>query len=56
MGIQWGLHAVVMRGGRLAHDPHPDADGTIVRFRSAATFVLDDPAPVVRALRAGARP
>lgn len=52
MGIAWGLHAVVMRGGALAWDPHPESDGTIVRFRGATTFHLDDPAPAVRALKA----
>ena len=55
MGIAWGLHAVVMHGSALAHDPHPEADGTVGRFRSAATFHLDDPAPAVCALLGAAR-
>lgn len=50
MGISWGLHAVVMRGHELAHDPHPESDGTIVRFSGATTFLLTDPAPAVQAL------
>jgi hypothetical protein len=53
MGIAWGLHAVVMRYGTLAWDPHPERDGTIGPFRSATTFRLTDPAPAVHALLAG---
>lgn len=50
MGIQWGLHAVVMRNRDLAWDPHPLRDGTVGPFRGAETFHLDDPAPAIRAL------
>lgn len=42
MGIFWGLHAVVMRGGELAWDPHPERTGTVGPFQSATTFVAVD--------------
>lgn len=51
MGIRWGLHAVVMRNGSLAWDPHPERDGAAGPFRSATTFRLSDPAPAFHALR-----
>lgn len=53
MGITWGLHAVVMFGGRLAWDPHPERTGKVGPFRGAMIFRLEDPAPAFRALRDG---
>lgn len=48
MGIQWGLHAVVMEGGRLAWDPHPEADPDApLIFRGATAFRVSDPARLV---------
>ena len=45
MGITWGLHAVVMRGARLAWDPHPSRDPNAgLYFAGAVTFVVTDPA------------
>lgn len=44
MGITWGLHAVVMRNGVLAWDPHPERDASAtLYFRSATTWRVDDP-------------
>jgi hypothetical protein len=51
LGIEWGLHAVVMNNANLAWDPHPERDRGFGPFRSAKRFVLEDPAPAIRALR-----
>jgi hypothetical protein len=32
-------HAVVMHGGEIVHDPHPDQDMTIDRIRTISVFV-----------------
>lgn len=50
MGIRWGLHAVVAKGGRIVWDPHPDAqhdDETEWYFAGATRFVLHDPSALV---------
>lgn len=44
MGVDWGLHVVVMQNARVAWDPHPDANPDApLYFRSATTFRLVDP-------------
>jgi hypothetical protein len=52
MGIQWGLHAVVMQYGQVAWDPHPEAEDRgpdeTIYFRSAVTFHVVDPAQLRR--------
>lgn len=39
-----GLHAVVMRGGQLAHDPHPQRDMGIGPIVTSMWWVVADPA------------
>jgi hypothetical protein len=54
MGIQWGLHAVVMQHGRLAWDPHPERDKGFGPFAGATTFRVVNPALALSALRKAA--
>ncbi len=55
MGIEWGLHAVVMHGGVVAWDPHPEAEDRDpdepILFYSATTFVVVDPSLIRRPSR-----
>jgi hypothetical protein len=52
MGIEWGIHAVVMSNGVIAWDPHPEAEDRDpeepVRFYSSTTFSAIEPAAVAR--------
>jgi hypothetical protein len=43
-GHQRGLHAVVMEHGRLAWDPHPQADYSEPQVVGETVFVVTDPA------------
>lgn len=49
-GVRWGLHAVVMKNGQCAWDPHPErVRDPRFHFRSAMTFVVEDPAVLLAA-------
>lgn len=47
MGIQWGLHAVVMRHGVCVWDPHPERDKGFGPFCGATFFRVEDPAKLL---------
>lgn len=51
MGVDWGMHAVVMKGGKVAWDPH-----SLSRerkeynyWRAEMTIVVTDPSKLIRA-------
>lgn len=56
LGINWGLHAVVMFNAKLVWDPHPDAAPTTqtMYFDAATTWHVDDPSQIPRRCRKGA--
>lgn len=50
-GIDWGLHAVVLKGGRVAWDPHPlsRARKEYCYWRAEMQFIVTDPSKLIRA-------
>lgn len=46
MGIQWGLHAVVMKHGECDWDPHPERAKGFGPFRCATRWYAADPAQI----------
>jgi hypothetical protein len=55
LGIEWGLHMVVMENWSLVWDPHPERDPDAPLYiQSATTFHVGDPAKLIARCTRGA--